>query len=75
MVTGGGNAGDLGDKSVIYVILVNSSTQAMFIMVYQITRRLKTLYRQIYSEFARWLSLPISARILLKTTVSFRLLR
>lgn len=47
----------------------------MFIMVYQNTRRLKTLYRQLYSEFTRWLSLPISARILLKTTVSFRLLK
>lgn len=44
-------------------------------MVYQIRNRLKSLYTQLYSEIARWLSHLISARIPMKTTVSFRLLR
>lgn len=44
-------------------------------MVYQIRNRLKSLYTQLYSEIARWLSRLISARIPMKTTVSFRLLR
>ncbi|SMB27252.1 hypothetical protein SPRA44_190015 [Serratia proteamaculans] len=44
-------------------------------MVYQIWNRLKTLYTQLYSEIGRWLSPLFSARILVKTTVSFRLLR
>lgn len=44
-------------------------------MVYQIRNRLKSLYTQLYSEIARWLSRLFSARIPMKTTVSFRLLR
>ncbi len=44
-------------------------------MVYQIRNRLKSLYTQLYSEIARWLSRFFSARIPMKTTVSFRLLR
>lgn len=44
-------------------------------MVYQIRNCLKSLYTQLYSEIARWLSRLISARIPMKTTVSFRLLR
>jgi cyclic pyranopterin phosphate synthase len=43
-------------------------------MVYQIWNRLKSLYTQLYIEIARWLSCLFSARILMKTTVSFRLL-
>lgn len=44
-------------------------------MVYQIRNRLKSLCTQLYSEIARWLSRLFSARIPMKTTVSFRLLR
>ncbi len=44
-------------------------------MVYQIRNCLKSLYTQLYSEIARWLSRLFSARIPMKTTVSFRLLR
>ncbi len=44
-------------------------------MVYPIHKRIKTLYTQLYSEIGRWLSPLFSARILEKTTVSFRLLR
>jgi cyclic pyranopterin phosphate synthase len=43
-------------------------------MVYPIWKRLKALYTQLYSEIGRWLSPLFSARILVKTTVSFRLL-
>lgn len=44
-------------------------------MVYQIWKRVKTLYTQLYSEIAGWLSRLFSASILVKTTVSFRLFK